>query len=173
MLLMSYPTVSLKDVKTQAALDLLDSLLTGGGGMGGRLFQELRGEQLVYYCFGVNVGGVAPGYYVLLAQTRPENVREVRDRIQRAIDRVAREGVPADEFALTKEKLLAAHAMRDAKPTQQATRAALDELYGLGYDHQRGYEQRIRQVTVEQVKELAATLLKTPLVVTTQPDQQE
>jgi predicted Zn-dependent peptidase len=63
--------------------------------------------------------------------------------------------------------------MRDAKPTQQATRAALDELYGLGYDHQRGYEQRIRQVTVEQVKELAATLLKTPLVVTTQPDQQE
>ncbi|MFM9116031.1 MAG: M16 family metallopeptidase, partial [Planctomycetota bacterium] len=110
LLLMSYPAFTLQDTKSKAALDVLDSLLTGGGGIGGRLFQELRGEQLVYYCLGLNVGGVAPGYYVFLAQTRPETVNEVRDRIQRAVDKVAREGIPADEFALTKEKLLAAHA---------------------------------------------------------------
>ena len=52
MVLIAFPTVAVRDEKTGAALEVLDAVLTGGGAAGGRLFEELRDEQLVYYVFG-------------------------------------------------------------------------------------------------------------------------
>ncbi|MGH7129800.1 MAG: insulinase family protein, partial [Planctomycetaceae bacterium] len=49
MIIIGYPTVSVYDEKTRSALEVLNTLLTGGRGAGGVLFDELRGERLVYY----------------------------------------------------------------------------------------------------------------------------
>ncbi len=63
MVLLAYPAVSVADQKTRATLDMLDAILTGGGAAGGRLHEELRGRQLVYYVFGIQQTGFAPGYF--------------------------------------------------------------------------------------------------------------
>jgi zinc protease len=169
MVLTGYATVSAYDQEARAALEVLDSVLTGGSGAGGRLFNELRGEGLVYYVFAHELTGMAPGYFLFMAQTRPETVDEVVQRIQANISQIADSGLPDDEFALAKEKLIAAHAQRNTTPTSQAFQAAVDELYGLGYDYDRGYEERIKAVTIEDLRQVVKQFFHDPIVATAAP----
>src|SRR5262249_28269942 len=69
MVLIGFPTVAVRDETTRAALDVLDAVLTGGGAAGGRLHEELREEQLVYYRFGLPMDGVAPRGFIFFAHT--------------------------------------------------------------------------------------------------------
>jgi len=164
MAIIGFPTVSVYEQETRASLDVLDAILTGGTGIGGRLFNELRGEGLVYYVFGQEMTGMAPGYFLFMAQTRPETADEVIQRIRAAVQRIATEGVPGEEFARAKQKLVAAHAQKSTTPSSQAFEAAVNELYGLGYDFDRGYDQRIENVTVESVQQLIKKYLQDPIV---------
>jgi zinc protease len=169
MVLLAYPTVTFRDEKTRATIDVLDAILTGGSGAGGRLFQELRGQRLVYYVLGTELAGPAPGYFLFLAQTRPETTDEVVQRIQNNVQRIAKDGVPEDEFQLAKRKLTAAHAMRNTTPTSQAFQAAIDELYGFGYDHDAAYDQRIAAVTAADAQQVVQRYFQKPLVITASP----
>jgi zinc protease len=171
MVIISQPTVDVKDAKTRAALDVLNSILTGGGGAGGRLFQELRGERLVYYVFGMELTGPAPGYFLFLAQTRPETAQEVVQRIEANVKKIRDEVILPHEFELAKQKLVAAHAMRNTTPASQGFQAAINELYGLGYDYDASYGQRIKAVTAEDVRQLVQKYFQHPLVVTSSPDK--
>lgn len=170
MVVASYPTVSVLDEKTRSALDVLNGILTGGGGSGGRLFDELRGERLVYYIFGFEITGRAPGYFLFLAQTRPETVKEVLERIDANVAKIGREGVPAAELESTKQKLIASHAMQNTTPATQAFQAAVDELYGLGYDYDKHYAARISRVTSDDLKSLIARYFQHAIVVTSSRD---
>jgi zinc protease len=169
MVLLGYPTVSALDQETRAKLDVFDSILTGGSGAGGRLFHELRGEGLVYYVFGIEFTGQAPGYFLFMAQTRPETVDEVVNRIQANVKRLADEGISPDEFELAKQKLIAAHAQRNVTPASQAFQAAVDELYGLGYDNDKSYEARINKVTVADLQALAKDYFQNAVIATSSP----
>jgi len=169
MVLIGYPTVSALDQDARAALEVLDSILTGGSGAGGRLFNELRGAGLVYYVFAHELTGLAPGYFLFMAQTRPETIEDVVQRIRGNVQQIAREGVPADEFELAQQKLIAAHAQRNTTASSQAFQAAVDELYGLGYDHDRTYSERIERVTVEQVRDLLHRHFQDPVLATAGP----
>jgi zinc protease len=166
MVLIAYPTVSVRDEKTRAALDVLDAILTGGGAAGGRLHEELRGEQLVYYVFGMQMTGFAPGYFVFLAQTRPESVSQVVGRIRAGVEKIRRESVPADEFDKVKEKLIVSHAMRNTTPAERAFQASLDELYGLGYDYDKSYPDRIGKVKIDDVVAVVKKYFNNAVVVT-------
>jgi len=172
MVMIGYPSVNALDQETRAKLGVFNSILTGGGGAGGRLFNELRGQGLVYYVFGIELTGQAPGFFVFMAQTRPETVDEVVNRIQANVQRIAREGVPADEFKLAKQKLMARHAQQNVTPSAQAFQAAVDELYGLGYDNDKSYDQRISKVTVQDVQDLVKKYFKNPIIATSAPAKQ-
>ena len=169
MLIMSYPTVSIADAKTRSALAVLNGVLTGGSGAGGRLFNELRGERLVYYVFGMELTGPAPGFFLLMAQTRPETLDEVVSRIKKNLQKIEREGVPDEEFELVKQKLIAAHSQQNTTPSQQAFQATVDELYGLGYDYDRSYDERIREVKLKDVRDLVRHYFQDPIVATSSP----
>ena len=171
MVMLSYPTVSIYDPKTRASLEMLSAILTGGSGAGGRLHTELRGARLVYYVFGFQIAGFPPGYFNFLSQTRPESIKEVVDRIQANLDKIRKEGVPAEEFDRARAKLIAAHAMENTTPSKQAFQAAIDELYGLGYDYDRGYESRLSAVTVEDLVQVVSKYFRNPIVVTSSPDE--
>jgi zinc protease len=170
MVLIAYPTVSIRDEKSRASLDVLDALLTGGGAAGGRLHEELRGQQLVYYVFGIQMTGFAPGYFSFLAQTQPKAIPEVVSRIQAALDTIRKDGVPADEFEKAKAKLITAHSMKSTTASERAFQASLDELYGLGYDYEASFARRINAVQIEDVQEIVKTLFVNPLVITTSPE---
>ena len=171
MVVIGYPTVNALDQDTRAVLDVFDSILTGGGGAGGRLFNELRGARLVYYVFGIELSGQAPGYFMFMAQTRPETVDEVVKRIQNNIQRITEEGVAEDEFDLAKQKLIARHAQQNVTPSAQAFQSAIDELYGLGYDHDKSFEERISRVTVADVQALATKYFRDPVIATSSPNE--
>ncbi|QDT50052.1 Peptidase M16 inactive domain protein [Symmachiella dynata] len=170
MIMLSYPICSIYDQKSRDSLEVLSGILTGGSGAGGRLHEELRGARLVYYVFGFQINGFAPGYYNVLTQTRPESINDVIGRIEAAIEKIKNEGVPAEEFEGVKGKLIAAHAMKNTTPSGQAFQAAIDELYGLGYEHDRGYDKRIADVTVDDVVKVVQTYFQHGLVVTTSPN---
>ena len=170
MVLMAYPMVSVRDEKTRAALDVLEAVLTGGGGAGGRLHEELRGEQLVYYVFGMQMTGFAPGYFVFLAQTRPESVSQVVGRIRAGLDKIGSEGIPADEFEKAKAKLVVAHAMRNTTPAQRAFQASIDELYGLGYDFEKSFPERIGKVKIDDVVAVVKKYFSHAVVTTSSPE---
>jgi predicted Zn-dependent peptidase len=169
MVIVGYPTVSVYDHQTRSALEMFNAILTGGSGAGGRMFEELRGERLVYYVFGTEITGLAPGYFVFMAQTRPETAGEVVDRIQAHVERIRTEGIPQDEFERTRQKLIAAHAMSNTTPSSQAFQAAIDELYGFGFDHDKSYEDRIKKVTVEDVRKLVERFFQDPISATSSP----
>jgi zinc protease len=166
MVMIGYPTVSALEQETRAEIAVFNSILTGGGGAGGRLFNELRGERLVYYVFGFELTGQAPGYFVFMAQTRPETLDEVVKRIQDNIAKIGAEGVPEDEFKLAKQKLIAAHSQQNVTPSSQAFQAAIDDLYGLGYDNDKQYDARIEKVTVDDVQNLVKKYFQTPIIAT-------
>ncbi|HEY2250170.1 MAG TPA: pitrilysin family protein, partial [Planctomycetaceae bacterium] len=170
MVLMAYPIVSVRDEKTRAALDVLDAVLTGGGAAGGRLHEELRGEQLVYYIFGIQMTGFAPGYFVFLSQTRPESISPVVSRIRAGLEKIGREGIPGDEFEKAKAKLVVAHAMRNTTPAQRAFQASIDELYGLGYDYEKSFPERIGKVKVDDVVAVVKKYFGHAVVVTSSPE---
>jgi zinc protease len=170
MVLIGYPTVNALDQETRAKLDVLDSVLTGGSGAGGRLFHELRGAGLVYYVFGIELTGQAPGFFLFLAQTRPDTLDEVVQRIQASVQKIAKEGIPVDEFELAKQKLISAHAQSNVTPSAQAFQASLDELYGLGYDNDKKYDARISKVTAKDVQEFVIKYLHDPIIATSAPE---
>jgi zinc protease len=167
MVLIAYPTVGVRAEETRSALDVLDALLTGGGAAGGRLHEELRGEQLVYYVFGMQMTGFAPGYFVFLAQTRPESVTQVVERIRAGLDKIRREGIPDDEFEKAKAKLVVSHAMKNTTPAERAFQASIDELYGLGYDYDKAYPDRIGKVKIDDVVAVVKKYFDHAVVVTT------
>ncbi len=171
MVLMSYPSVSVYAEKEREALEVLGGVLTGGGS--GRLFEELRGARLVYYVFGFEMTGLAPGYYLFMAQTRPETASEVVERISANVEKVRKEGIPKDELGNAKGRLIAAHALKDTTPGEQAFQAALNELYGLGYDYDKTYDERISRVTSDDIQAVVAKYFRNPLVITTQPEAAE
>ena len=169
MVLVSYATTRVTDVPTQDALEVLEALLTGGRGVGGRLFNELRGQRLVYYVMGRHLTGPAPGFYYFLAQTLPQTRDEVVRRIQDCVAEISEDGVPAEEFELAKQKLMVGHAMQNTTPASQAFQAAVFELYGLGYNHDDDYDQRIQRVTIHGVRQVVKRYFHGPLVVTSSP----
>lgn len=173
MVVMGYPIVSIYDHKMRATLELLEAMLTGGGGAGGRLHEELRGERLVYYVFGIQITGYAPGYFLFMAQTRPETLNEVVSRIEANLKQIAEKGIPSDEFAKAKVMLAAAHALRNTTASEQASQAAIDELYGLGFDYEKGYDERIAKVTLEEVVAAVKKYFQHAVIATSAPAASE
>ncbi len=170
MVMIGYPVSSVHAREQQATLRMISAVLTGGGGAGGRLFEELRGNRLVYYVFGIELGGLAPGYFVFMAQTRPETSQEVVERIQANLAKIVQEGIPEEEFERSRQKLIAAHSLRNTTPGEQAFQAALNELYGLGYDYDESFDQRIGQVTVDDVQELIKRYFRGASIAISQPE---
>jgi zinc protease len=169
MVVVGYPATGIFDQQDYSALIVLDAIMSGYSYPGGWLHNELRGAGLVYYVHAFQITGPAPGYFTILAQTSPDQVDEVLKRIEANVQR-AREGqITEDEFRTAQQQIVALHAQENTTIGQQALQAALDELYGLGYDHDRSFEQRIMAVTPDDVAQVAKKYFGHSIVVTTSP----
>lgn len=165
LIMVGYPTVSVEDIKSRTTLSVIQNYLTGG--LGGKLYGELRGARLVYYVYGFEMTGLAPGYFVFLAQTTPKDVGEVQERIEANLKELQEGGIPEEALKSIKEKMIAKHALENTTATAQAFQVSLDELYGLGYDFDKGYEERVNSVTSEDVKQVITKYFQDPIVVRT------
>jgi len=157
------------------AMNLADCLTSGAGYPTGYIFEILRGRGLVYDANAMNFPGLtpkAPGAFIAYAGCDPKNVTECADVILESLARIQSHDadINTDWFNRSKQLIVTGDAINNETPAAQATQAALDELYGLGYDYHARFPDRINAVTLDDVRRLAASRLTKCVVTVSTPD---
>ncbi len=144
--------------KDRYALDLID---TASSDLGSRFFIRIREQMgLAYFVGSRNMPGLTTGPFTFYLGTDPAKLEKVKTEFLDEIGKLAREGLTAEELERAKAKLLGQMALRDQSSEAMAHVVALDELYGLGYDHYRTVEQAVKAVTLEEVRAVAQRLFR-------------
>ncbi len=151
-------------------MTVLTTILSGYGYPSGWLHHELREAGLVYSVQAFEMTGPAPGYFTVISQTQPDKVGEVVSRIRGDIERAKLGKITADEFAAAVRQIVSLHAQENTTIGGQARQAALDELYGLGWDYDKTFDQRIQAATLDDVVRVARKYLDKSLLVTSSPE---
>lgn len=169
MIVLGFPTPSIRDQSDYAAMIVLDAITSGYSYPGGWLHEELRGAGLVYFVHAFQLTGPTPGFFTVLSQTRPDKLDEVVERIRKNLDRAKAGEITAEEFDVARRMVTALHAQEGTTMADQARQAALDELYGLGFTYDKGFDQRIERVTRDDVVAAARKYLQHSVLATTAP----
>ncbi len=141
----------------QYPLQVLDAILSG---QGGRLFVKLRDEQsLAYDLRALNVMGIDPGYFALYIASSPEKEEQVLQGLIGEVRRILQEGVTEDEVERAKRYIVGNYEISLQSNSSLASNIALNEIYNLGYDFYKKYPEKINNVTVEMVNEIARRYL--------------
>jgi zinc protease len=155
-------------------MTVADTITSGYGYPSGYLFETLRGRGLVYNVDAYDNPGrdaKLPGAFIVYAGCDPKNVNECIDLM---LENIARcqgtdQDMQKDWFDRAKQLITTGDAMENETPAQQAASAALDELYGLGYDYHSHFADRINAVTIDQVRELARSELRQCIITVSTP----
>lgn len=169
--LMGYPAFDTND-PVRFALGILDTAL--GGGMSSRLFQEIREKRgLVYSVYTTTQLFEDAGVFAAYAGTRPDNVREVLDVMQKEFALAAAKGITQEELDRARELICGNFVFSMESTRAHMTR--LGRLFVLGLEV-RSPEQTLedyRCVTLQQVNEVAGDLLsQQPTVAVVSPHSQ-
>ncbi|MBL7134272.1 MAG: insulinase family protein, partial [Phycisphaerae bacterium] len=144
---------------------ILDTIISGYHLPSGWLHGELRGKELVYVVHAYNWAGLQPGAFMAEAACQPEKVPEVVRIIEKNLQKAATYKPAQQEIDRAVNAILTAELLENQSMPALSMSAALDELYGFGYDFRRKLEQRYRKVTPEDVQRVAAKYLTRPHVV--------
>lgn len=143
--------------KERHALDLLQETCSD---LGSRLFMRIRDELgLAYYVGAQHMPGVVPGYFGFYAGTSPEQVEKVIEEFKIQIEHLKAEGITQKELDRSKAKMLGQKQIARQDLGHLAMTSALDELYGLGFQHPVEEDEAIRSVTLEDVQKAAQKIL--------------
>jgi len=171
---MGFKSDSVIGAPYQPVIDMADCMTSGYGYPTGYMFEILRGRGLVYDANAMNFPGVSariPGTFVAYAGCDPKNVNQVVDVMLESVARLqgSDADMQADWFKRSKELIVTGDAIDNETPAAQATLAALDELYGLGYRYHDQFPQRIQGVTLDQIRHLAAGKLHDCVITVSTP----
>ncbi|MDZ7379109.1 MAG: insulinase family protein [candidate division KSB1 bacterium] len=151
-----FPTVTLRD-RDRYALRVLDTIL---GGMGGRLFTELRDQKsLAYTVTSFDAYPVDPGFLALYIGCSPDKEAEALSEFERVVHEVQDAGVTTEELTRAQTYLEGALDI-GLQGTSQRT-----AVYGLGQLHLgkwnafQDYIEAVRQVSVTDVQRVAQRYL--------------
>lgn len=151
-----------------------DTMTSGYTYPTGYLHEILRGRGLVYVVHAVNQPGRSEKYkgtFLVYAGCDPRNVNEVVDVILQNIARVqgSAQDMQPQWFDRSRQLINISDAMSNETAADQASTAALDELYGLGFAYHDQFAGRINAVTLDQVRQVAANRLKNCIVTISTP----
>lgn len=171
MVVIGFSGTSILNEKDYAALTVLNTIMSGYEMPGGWLHRELRGEGLVYWVSGFQLSGPAPGYFAIMAQTQPEKVDEVVTRIMKNVQKAKDGQITQEEFDTAIQTIIEMHAQSETTIGERARHSSLDALYGLGYDYDKSFDERIKAVTMDDVVRVANKYLTDYLQVTASPEE--
>jgi zinc protease len=139
------------------ALTVLDGVLSG---QGGRLFRELRDkESLAYALDFMAQPNLDPGFIGVYMGTHPDKLETAIESVLRELKKVKEEGLTEEEVARAKKYLIGNFEIGLQTNAAQANQMSLDELYGLGFDHDQRYPREIEKVTKQDVDRVAKRYL--------------
>ena len=157
--MVAFPGTVLTNTEDVMALKVLDTIISGYYMPSGWLHEELRGQGLVYVVHAYEFAGLVPGYFAAYAACEPEKVNEVIEILERNFAKAAAGEFTADELATAKGLIIATDLINRQTNSDRAAAAALDELYGLGYEHSQTLSQRINRVSLDDVKRVGKKYL--------------
>lgn len=136
------------------ALELIDE---ASSDLGSRFFVRIREQMgLAYYVGTSQMQGLVPGLFLFYLGTDPQKIEPVRAALLEEIGKLASEGLTAEELARAKKKMIGQQQIANQSNDSFGYMAALDELYGLGFDHYKTLERDVEAITVEEVRSVAA-----------------
>ncbi|HUW32095.1 MAG TPA: pitrilysin family protein [Planctomycetota bacterium] len=151
----AWPDATLANLDDRYPMVVMEVILGGGSYPGGWLHAALRGAGLVYEVHAFNVFGLDPRHFQIQAITNPAAVDQVKAVILEKVEKMKKGEFTPEEFALAKKIALTEHLTSQQTNSQQAQAAAIDELYGFGYDFSNRFPERIDAVTLDDVVRVA------------------
>jgi len=140
--------------KDRYALELIDE---ASSDLGSRFFVRIREQMgLAYYVGTTQLQGLVPGMFAFYLGTDPQKIGPVKAALLDEIGKLATEGLTNEELVRAKKKLIGQQQIANQSNDALGYMVALDELYGLGFDHYQKLEREIAAVTLEDVKRVAA-----------------
>lgn len=131
----------------------------------GRLERRLRGSGrgLVYAIGAGQFAQASRGYWSVLFNTQPDTIREAMAGALDEIHRIRSEKIDDATLLRARERTLVEAALARQTNADRGTLAALNELYGLGYDHSAAEMEAYANVSAEDVLRVAKKYLDNPL----------
>lgn len=125
-----------------------------------RFFIKIREELGLAYSVGSSFFvGLVPGIYAVQAAVALGKVQKVVEIIRSELNQFAQHGLRYEEFGRAKTRMLAQLAFQMQNLEAYAHGAALNELYGLGFDHIRERQRQIEGLTLETVNSVVRKYL--------------
>lgn len=129
--------------------------------LGSRLFLRIREKLgLAYYVGAIHFPGLIPGFFAFYAGTAPATAGQVETEMLREAELLRTEGLSAEELARAKAKVLGQRKIARQNLGQLAQMTALDELFGLGFDHYQAEDTAYEAVTLEDIRAAARKYLQ-------------
>jgi zinc protease len=136
------------------ALELIDE---ASSDLGSRFFVRIREQMgLAYYVGASQMQGLVPGLFLFYLGTDPKKIEAVKAALLEEIQKLATEGLSEEELARAKKKLIGQQQIANQSNDSFGYMAALDELYGLGFNHYKALEHDVEAVTLADVRRVAA-----------------
>ncbi len=126
-----------------------------------RLFVRIREELgLAYFVSAGYTPGIGTGSFIFYLGTDPAKVETVRAALLEEISKLAADGLTEEELARAKKKFIGQMQIENQSNASFAYRSALDELYGLGFDHGTKLAAEVQAITLDDVRRTAAKYFK-------------
>ena len=138
----------------QTILDLISEALSD---MGSRLFSRIREELgLAYYVGAQNFSGIGTGCFSFYAGTGADSAKQVEEELITQAKQLSIDGLTQEELSRAKAKLSGQKKIARQELGSVAFNSCMDELLGLGFNHSIDEEERIENITLEQVKDVSS-----------------
>ena len=135
-------------------LELIDE---ASSDMGSRLFIRIREQMgLAYFVGAGQMQALVPGLFAFYLGTDPERVEEVTAAFLDEVEELSANGLTEAELTRAKKKLIGKQQIANQSNDTFAYMSALDEIYGLGFDHYKELEARVNAVTPADIKRVAS-----------------
>src|SRR5881275_974160 len=136
------------------ALELIDE---ASSDIGSRFFVRIREEMgLAYFVGASQMQGLVPGLFLFYLGTDPQKIEPVKAALLEEIGQLASAGLTEEELVRAKKKLIGQQQIANQSNDSFGYMAALDELYGLGFDHYKTLEREVEAVTLRDVRTVAS-----------------
>ena len=131
---------------------VLHIISTALSGITGRLSARLREDLGIAYSIGsFSVPALDPGYFVLYVATTAGSIERSKEEFIKQVRDLNKKGLSAEELESAKGELIGNHRIALDTKSALAYQAALDELYGLGYDKYKEFARTINLLTNDDI----------------------
>lgn len=165
-----FPTTTIYDKEDSVVLDVIDTIISGGGYPGGWLHERMRGDELVYVVHGYNMRYLKSGCFTIFAATNKEKLKKSQKVIENVIQDLRDGKYKDEEIKSVKEQIITSHQIHLQSPSSQAHNYALNEIFGFGYDFDEKYLEMIRNVKRSDIEKVVKKYFNNSVTIITAPD---